>query len=87
MFARFAVANAALTMSCFAAAQKPDLHAGGAKPSLLENHKTTKVVLPGYHVAGATLTADGACSLVSYEAGENQIVMSLAAERALTRSR
>ena len=71
-------------MCCAAVAQKPDLHAGGAKPSLLENHKTTKVVLPGNNIAGAMLTADGACSLVSYEASENQIVMSLAAERALT---
>ena len=84
MLARFGVAGTALLMSWVAAAQKPDLHAGGAKPSLLENHKTTKVVLPGYHVAGATLTVDGACSLVSYEAGENQIVMQLAADRALT---
>lgn len=84
MFARLAVVSAALLTICGATAQKPDLHAGGATPSLLENHKMTKVVLPGYHVAGSTLTVDGACSLVSYEAGENQIVMSLAAERALT---
>ena len=81
---RFAILSAALVMSCAAAAQKPDLHAGGAQPSLIENHKTTKVVLPGYHLAGATLTVDGACSLVSYDAGENQIVMQLAAERTLT---
>jgi hypothetical protein len=73
-----------MVMSCAAAAQKPDLHGGGAQPSLLENHKTTKVVLPGYHLSGATLTVDGACSLVSYDAGENQIVMQLAAERPLT---
>jgi len=76
--------SAALMTGLVAAAQKPDLHAGGAKPSLLENHKTTKVVLPGYHVAGATLTVDGACSLVSYDVGENRIEMSLAADRALT---
>ena len=74
----------ALMMSGVAAAQKPDLHAGGAQPSLLENHKTAKVVLPGYHLVGATLTVDGACSLVSYDASENQIVMALAAERAVT---
>ena len=83
MFVRFAVANAAL-MSCVATAQKPDLHAGGAQPSLIENHKTTKVVLPGYHLAGATLAVDGACSLVSYSASENEIVMQLAANRAVT---
>lgn len=74
----------ALMMSSMAAAQKPDLHAGGAQPSLLENHKTTKVVLPGNHLAGATLAVDGACSLVSYEASENQIAMQLAADRAVT---
>ena len=79
---RVAVLSAALVMSCAAAAQKPDLHGGGAQPSLLENHKTTKVVLPGNHLAGATLTVDGACSLVSYDAAENQIVMELAANRA-----
>ena len=84
LFGRCALLGAALAMSLVAAAQKPDLHTGGAKPSLLENHKTTKVVLPGYHVDGATLTVDGACSLVSYEAGANEIVMSLAADRALT---
>jgi hypothetical protein len=74
----------ALMASGHAAAQKPDLHAGGAQPSLIENHRTTKVVLPGYHLAGAALTVDGACSLVSYDAVENQIVMSVAAERAVT---
>ena len=81
---RFAILSAALVMSCAAAAQKPDLHGGGAQPSLLENHKTTKVVLPGYHLAGATVTVDGACSLVTYDAGENQIVMELATNRAAT---
>jgi hypothetical protein len=84
MSARFATLIAALMASFAAAAQKPDLHAGGATPSLLENHKTTKVVLPGYHLAGATLAVDGACSLVSYNAAENQIVMQVAAERAVT---
>jgi hypothetical protein len=84
MFARCALMSAGLMMSCVAAAQKPDLHGGGAQPSLLENHKTTKVVLPGFHLAGATLTVDGACSLVSYDASENQIVMELATDRAVT---
>jgi hypothetical protein len=84
MFARFAMTIAAVMMSCVAMAQKPDLHAGGAQPSMIENHKTTKVVLPGYHLMGATLTVDGACSLVSYSADENQIVMQLAADRATT---
>lgn len=82
---RSALVVAAVMLSCASAlAQKPDLHAGGAQPSLIENHKTTKVVLPGYHLAGATLTVDGACSLVSYEASENQIVMQVAANRATT---
>ncbi len=84
MFARFAVIGAALMLGCVAGAQKPDLHAGGAQPSLLENHKTTKVVLPGFHLAGATLSVDGACSLVSYDATENQMEMQLAANRAVT---
>jgi hypothetical protein len=83
MLARLVMMSAAL-MSNVAAAQKPDLHGGGAQPSLLENHKTTKVVLPGYHLAGATLTVDGACSLVSYEASENQIAMLVATDRAVT---
>ncbi|HXS12434.1 MAG TPA: hypothetical protein VN734_07010 [Acidobacteriaceae bacterium] len=84
VFAGCALIGAALLMGSIAAAQKPDLHAGGAQPSLIENHKTTKVVLPGYHMASATLTVDGACSLVSYEAAENQVVMELAANRAVT---
>lgn len=84
MLARFAMVSAGLMLSCVATAQKPDLHAGGAQPSLLENHKTTKVVLPGYHLVGATLTVDGACSLVSYTASESQVVMELATNRATT---
>ena len=84
MFAGWALMSGAMMLSCVAGAQKPDLHAGGAQPSLLENHKTTKVVLPGFHLAGATLTVDGACSLVSYDASENQIVMELATDRATT---
>lgn len=71
-------------LTCAAGAQKPDLHAGGAQPSTLENHKTTKVVLPGYHLAGATLTVDGACSLLDFSASENQIVMQVAANRAVS---
>jgi hypothetical protein len=76
--------GAALLMAAIVMAQKPDLHAGGAQPSEIENHKMTKVVLPGYHMAGATLTVDGACTLASYTAAENQIVMSLAANRVVT---
>jgi hypothetical protein len=68
-------------LASLAVAQKPDLHAGGASPSSLPNHETTKVTLPGFHLAGATLTVSGACSLVSYTAAENQIVMSLKGER------
>ena len=78
---RCAVGVALLT-ACVAAAQKPDLHAGGAQPSEIENHKTTMVVLPGYHLAGAKLTVDGACSLERYTAEEKQITMFLAANRA-----
>lgn len=71
-----------LMASFLARAQKPDLHGGGARPSEIENHKTTMVVLPGYHLAGATLTVDGACSLERYTTEEKQIVMYLATNRA-----
>jgi hypothetical protein len=73
----------ALLMVGVGAAQKPDLHAGGAQPSEIENHQTTMVVLPGYHLAGAKLTVDGACSLGSYTAEEKQITMFLTANRAV----
>jgi hypothetical protein len=68
-------------LASVAAAQKPDLHGGGANPSSIPNHETTKVTLPGFHLAGATVAVSGACSLVSYTAAENQIVMSLKGER------
>lgn len=65
-----------------AVAQKPDLHAGGAQPSEIANHKTAQVTLPGHYLAGATLTVDGACRLEDYTAAENQIVMTVTGNRA-----
>ena len=41
-----------LLTSIPAVAQRPDLHAGGAKPSTIPNHETTLVTLPGFHLAG-----------------------------------
>ena len=78
------LAGAVLMAGLAGLAQKPDLHGGGAKPSEIENHKATQIVLPGAHLAGATLTVHGACSLAGYTASENQIVMQVAANRALT---
>lgn len=79
---RYVFLVAMLAARSLAGAQKPDLHAGGAQPSEIENHKTTMVVLPGYHLAGATLTVDGACSLEKYTVQEKEVVMYLAANRA-----
>jgi hypothetical protein len=80
---RYVFLVAILMAGFLAGAQKPDLHAGGAQPSEIENHKTTMVALPGYHLAGATLTVDGACSLEKYTVEEKQVVMFLAANRAV----
>lgn len=79
---RYVFLVATLMAGFLAGAQKPDLHAGGAQPSEIENHETTMVVLPGYHLAGATLTVDGACSLEKYTVEEKEVVMFLAANRA-----
>lgn len=65
-------------------AQKPDLQAGGANPSDIPNHMTTKVTLPGFNLADAKLTVDGACTLAFYTDSANQIVMMINAERAVT---
>ncbi len=67
-----------------ALAQKPDLHAGGARPSSIPNHETSKVTLPGYHLAHATFTVGGACTLVSYTATENQIVFTVTGARSIS---
>jgi hypothetical protein len=71
-----------LTATAFA--QKPDLHAGGPSPSSVPNYQASKVTLPGYHLAHATFTVDGACTLVSYTASENQIVFSITGARTIS---
>ena len=61
---------------------KPDLHAGGAKPSTIPNHETTLVTLPGFHLAGATVTVSGVCNLKSYKVvGDTQITMMIEGNR------
>lgn len=72
---------AVVLMATMAAAQRPDLHAGGAKPSEIPNHVTTKVVLPGFHLGSSTLTVDGACTLSSYTKTENQMTMYVVGNR------
>ncbi len=78
-------------VSVFAQAQngqkalpKPDLHAGGAKPSTIPNHEVTTVNLPGFHLSGTTLTVDGVCTLKSYKVtSDTQIQMMLEGHRAI----
>ena len=75
---------ATLLFTSIAVAQKPDLHAGGAKPSSLPNHETTLVTLPGFHLAGATVTVTGVCSLKSYKVvSDTQITMMIEGHRAI----
>ncbi len=63
---------------------KPDLHAGGAHPSLIPNHVTTEVSLPGFHLSGTTVTVDGVCTLQSYKVvSDNEIRMMIAANRTM----
>jgi hypothetical protein len=73
-----------LLTSIAALAQKPDLHAGGAKPSTIPNHETTLVTLPGFHLAGATVTVTGVCTLKSYKiVSDNQLAMMIEGHRAI----
>jgi hypothetical protein len=81
---------AATLLLCAAAAQspaqsstiKPDLHAGGAKPSTIPNHETTLVTLPGVHLTGSTVTVSGVCTLKSYKiVGDTQIAMMIEGNR------
>jgi hypothetical protein len=62
---------------------KPDLHAGGANPSLIPNHQTTEVKLPGTHLSGTTVTASGAvCTLKSYKVvSDTEIMMMIEGHR------
>lgn len=66
-----------------AVAQAPDLHETAIKPATLANHETTKVTKDGSNLGNATITADGACTLVSYTTTDDAITMVLKAERAL----
>ena len=63
----------------------PDLHAGGPSPSLIPNHETTEVTLPGLHLAGTTLTVDGACTLQSFQVvSDTAIKMKLHGNRVIS---
>jgi hypothetical protein len=64
------------------AVPKPDLHAGGAKPTELLNHETTTVTLPGYHLTGTTVTVSGECTLKSYKVvSDSEITMEIEGNR------
>jgi hypothetical protein len=85
---RLAALNVVLALACTGsqaqrAASKPDLHAGGPKPSLLPNHTTTTVTLPGFNLTGTTLTATGSvCTLKSYKiVSDSQIQMAIETHR------
>jgi hypothetical protein len=80
-----AACTGALAQSAPKTAPKPDLHAGGAKPSSLPNHETTMVTLPGYNLAGTTLTVTGeVCTLKSYKVvSDSQIQMMIEGHRTL----
>lgn len=72
--------------SATAVAQGIDLRGGWPQPSIIPNHQTTRVVLPGLHLAHVRLTATGDCSVVSYTPSENEIVMLLTGNRSLGES-
>ncbi len=71
----------AMGSSVPARAQKPDLHAGGAQPSEIPNHETTEVILPGYNLAGAKVTTDPICRIVSQVATDREIRMKIEGTR------
>jgi len=79
-----------LTLSISGAAQssaarraaKPDLHAGGFKPSSIMNREVTDVTLPGFHFTGARVETEPMCPVVSYEVvSDNEIRMKLRGNR------
>lgn len=72
-----------MAAAAVAAAQKPDLHGTGANPSAIPNHETTAVTKDGAHLGGVTITADGACRLVSYKTSESLITMVFEGNRPL----
>lgn len=64
--------------------EKPDLHGGGAKPSLIPNHAVTTVTLPGFHFTGAAVTVRGDCRLAGYKVvSDSEIQMDLEGARAI----
>lgn len=65
-----------------AKAPKPDLHAGGAKPSEIPNDTVTVVTLPGFHLTGAKIETGSICKAVSYEVvSDNEIKMNIKGTR------
>jgi len=73
--------GAALAQSA-AKPPKPDLHAGGARPSAIPNGVTTEVLLPGFHLSGAQVDVGPICKLDSYKvASDTEIRMQIRATR------
>lgn len=63
---------------------KPDLRAGGPKPSQIPNHQITTVTLPGSHLGGAIVEAKGACRLSGYKVvSDTEIQMRLQGTRSI----
>ena len=63
---------------------KPDLRAGGAKPSEIPNHEVTTVTLPGAHLTGAVVEVTGACRLAGYKVvSDAEIQMRLEGTRSI----
>jgi len=67
-----------------AKAPKPDLHAGGAKPSSIPNHAVTVVTLPGFHLTGARIITGNTCKVVSYQVvSDSEIKMNIEGTRSV----
>ncbi len=63
---------------------KPDLHGGGAKPSMITNGQQTLVTVPGFHFLHATVEAWGVCRLVEYKINtDTELQMLLEGRRTL----
>jgi hypothetical protein len=57
---------------------KPDLHAGGAKPSTIPNHAVAVVTLPGFHLTGARIITGKTCKVISYQVvSDSEIKMNI----------
>lgn len=81
----FSVSTLALSTAAQTNSLKPDLHSGGATPSLIRNRETTLVTLPGLHLTGTVVTVTGVCALKSYKVvSDTQITMSIEGRRQIS---